>query len=54
MDINGIRAAVLEMERRLVTGINRPLLQWREALETAKQRLPEVRTGGRVRAHIRG
>ncbi|GLC36880.1 hypothetical protein PLESTB_000182800 [Pleodorina starrii] len=42
VDINGIRAAVLEMERRLVTGISRPLSQWRDALETARQRLPEV------------
>ncbi|KAG2495068.1 hypothetical protein HYH03_006679 [Edaphochlamys debaryana] len=41
-DINGIRAAVLDTERRLATGISRPLAQWREALDTARQRLPEV------------
>ncbi|KAG2436563.1 hypothetical protein HYH02_011500 [Chlamydomonas schloesseri] len=41
-DANGLRAAALELERRLVVGVGRPLAQWREALATARQRLPEV------------
>ncbi|PNW73719.1 hypothetical protein CHLRE_13g569801v5 [Chlamydomonas reinhardtii] len=41
-DANGLRAAALELERRLTVGVGRPLAQWREALATARNRLPEV------------